>query len=220
MATAKTKTGKRVIVSPGTKGAISEHIATAWLLAQGLDVFRNVSPNGRADLLAVDWIKDETIRVDVKSEGFTLEEGKGGRMGASARSRAELNKGYGIRYLVVGRNGDCEWYDKKRLESANDNVPTPNTWTDKMTGKTFWCPGHAMTNKEWTFFCYWLLRAHPTKIKPHSEVFVRNISSRGIANDFPRISKSEIPHLERLMLHIHEQLKATGRIEEHFGDAA
>lgn len=217
MAIAKTRTGKRTTVSPGTKGAISEHLATAWLLASGYDVFRNVSPNGRADLLAMDWIKDEVIRVDVKSQGFTLEPGEGGERGAASRSTAELNKGYDIRYLVVKDNGDCEWYEE-RQKAANDNVP--DKWTDKKTGKSFWSPGHDMQSKEWTFFCFWLLRAYPEMIKPHSEVFVRNISSRGIANDHPRIVKSEIPHLERLRIHIHSQLLAAGIITEYKGEAA
>lgn len=202
VATAKTKAGPRIIVSPGTKGAISEHLATAWLLARGYDVFRNVSPNGRADLLAVDWVANKTIRVDVKSEGFTLDPSKGGKMGETARRRADENSIFDIRYLVVGNDGDCSWYDELRKEADNDN--SPDKWTDKVTGKTFWKPGHVMTNKEWTYFCFWLLRSHPSLMT--SETFVRNISSRGVANDRPHISKLELEHLERLRARVYEAL--------------
>ncbi|MBZ9659796.1 hypothetical protein LB523_12140 [Mesorhizobium sp. ESP-6-4] len=217
MAIAKSKTGKRTTVSPGTKGAISEHLATAWLLSNGYDVFRNVSPNGRADLLAVDWVKDETIRVDVKSEGFSLDADKTGAMAAQARRRADSNSGYDIKYLVVKNDGDCEWYGENAINADNDN--SPDMWTDKVTGKSFWSPGHDMSSKEWTYFCHWLLRAYPEKIKPHSEVFVRNISSRGVANDNPRITKAELPHLERLRVHIHKQLQEAGRLKKK-ADAA
>ena len=47
------------------KGALAELNASAWLLAQGYEVFRNVSPHGLVDLIG---IKDgQTYLFDVKT---------------------------------------------------------------------------------------------------------------------------------------------------------
>lgn len=57
------------------RGAYSELKAAAWLLEQGFDVFRNVSPYGKVDLVA---IKDGVIRCfDVKTSyrGGCINEG-------------------------------------------------------------------------------------------------------------------------------------------------
>jgi hypothetical protein len=51
--------------STQTRGAQSELIACAWLLAQGFHVFRNVSPCGSADLILVN--ATEVIYIDVKT---------------------------------------------------------------------------------------------------------------------------------------------------------
>jgi Holliday junction resolvase-like predicted endonuclease len=49
------------------KGARSELVASAWLLNQGYEVFRNVSQHGLIDIIAV---KDgKTLFLDVKSAG-------------------------------------------------------------------------------------------------------------------------------------------------------
>lgn len=216
MATAQTKTGKRILVSPGSKGAISEHLATAWLLAKGYDVFRNVSPNGRADLLAVDWVNDETIRVDVKSDGFDL--CGTGAISAASRETAERNKGFSIKYLIVKKDGDCEWYKDSEKAADNDNSPPePTWWVDKKSGQRFHAPGNAMTNKDWTFFCHWLLRAYPDVIFPFSEVFVREISARGIGCDRPRVEGREFTVLEKIRKHVFAKLVEQEAIELKFG---
>lgn len=219
MTIVKTKTGPRVRVSPGTKGSISEHLATAWLLQSGYDVFRNVSPNGRADLLAVDWDEDETIRVDVKSEGFTLVEGEGGEMGAKLRQRETLNSGFSIRYLVVKNDGNCEWYVKPDQAAANDNnEPKATWWRDKKTAQRFRMLDDCISNKQWSYFCHWLLRAYPDFIIPFSEQFVRSISSRGIGNDRPYVSEKEKGVLRKLYTHVLGRLTETGAIEFIYGD--
>lgn len=46
-------------------GAQSELVAAAWLIGQGFDVFRNVSPHGDIDLIAVRG--DELRKFDVKT---------------------------------------------------------------------------------------------------------------------------------------------------------
>lgn len=209
MATAQAKGAKRVRVSPSTKGAIGEHIATAWLLARGYDVFRNVSPNGRADLLAVDWDADETFRVDVKSEGFTLEDTANGHYAKSSRKRDELNAGFGIRYLVVCESGSCHWYEKSEKVASNDNEKKDIAWwVCKKTGQRFPEPGNYMKNNQWTYFCFWLLRSHPDLIFPHSEQFVRSCSSRGIGNDNPRLTVGELKALDKLYHNVYQKLKS------------
>lgn len=47
------------------RGAHSELVACAWLLNQGYEVFRNVSPHGIADIIA--FRGGEMRRIDVKS---------------------------------------------------------------------------------------------------------------------------------------------------------
>lgn len=204
MSRVATKTGKRITVSPATKGAISEHIATAWLMRQGYDVFRNVSPNGRADLLAVDWAKDETIRVDVKSQGY---ESVTDSARASAQSeKRDLNAGFDIRYLVVQDDGSCDWYSDTAIP-ANDNEPRVKWFVDTKTGQRFLAPGFDMSRKEWSYFCHWLIRAYPDFIVPFSEMFVRSISSRGIGTDRVQINEREFETLEKLRRSIYQKLQ-------------
>lgn len=51
-------------MNPVRKGALAELKACSWLIEQGYEVFRNVSPEGPFDLIAVK--PGETIYVDVK----------------------------------------------------------------------------------------------------------------------------------------------------------
>ncbi len=46
-------------------GALSEVAACAWLLSQGYEVFRNVSPHGPADILVWEVQTDEVTKIDV-----------------------------------------------------------------------------------------------------------------------------------------------------------
>jgi len=197
--------GTRISVSTGTKGAISEHFATAWLLQQGYDVFRNVSPNGRADLLAVNWEKDETIRVDVKSQAY----GKARNARGVQAERREANAGFDIRYLVVQDDGACDWYSETP-EPANDNEPKVKWFVDTKTGQRFLAPGFDMSRKEWAYFCHWLLRAYPDYIVPFSEMFVRSISARGIGGDRVEINSREFETLEKLRRSIFQKLQDAG----------
>jgi len=49
------------------KGAKHELLAAAWLLEQGYQVFRNVSPAGPVDLVAFDTETGEIVLIDVKT---------------------------------------------------------------------------------------------------------------------------------------------------------
>jgi len=49
------------------KGASSELRASAWLLDQGYEVYRNVSQHGLADIVAVNYETGEVAYIDVKT---------------------------------------------------------------------------------------------------------------------------------------------------------
>jgi len=192
--------GGKITISPGQKGAISEHLASAWLLQQGYDVFRNISPNGRADLLAVNWDADETIRVDVKSQEFTLT-AKGPRADA-AREMEERNEGFDIKYLVVRDDGSCGWYVREP-KAANDNE-LEQWWFDKRTGQRFQVPGIEMSRKQWTYFCHWTLKNYQQFIHPVDEGFVKNIAARGVGRGSIYIAEAEYKALENLRRQVFE----------------
>lgn len=82
--TGKTRTGHK------HRGAISEIAASAWLLEEGYEVFRNVSSAGPIDIVAIRGA--ETIRVDVK----TAYRDKYGKLLCHNKARAP-----GIRVLLV-----------------------------------------------------------------------------------------------------------------------
>lgn len=213
MTTVVKDTGHKVVISPGAKGSISEHLATAWLLRHGYDVFRNVSPHGRADLLAVDWDKDETIRVDVKSKGFTLD-GTGARVN-SAKTRERANEGFDIRYLIVDDVGGCEWYVEKPEAPANDNFAGAEWWQCPVTLQRFTVPGIDMSMRSWAFFCHWVLKYHSDLMHPIAESFVQDIASRGVgrgSSRFVKIEPREFKALENLRRQVYEGLSLRGAI--------
>jgi hypothetical protein len=89
-------------MSPGKKGARGELLASAWLMKQGYEVFRNLSPNGAADLVA--YRDNEFTRIDVKC--CKMRYGKP----VYARVKAQL-KNDNVRLILVNDNGDCYWDD-------------------------------------------------------------------------------------------------------------
>ncbi|NNH56924.1 hypothetical protein HLI01_08900 [Rhizobium laguerreae] len=219
MAIAQTKTGKRIVVSPAVKGAISEHLATAWLLAKGYDVFRNVSPAGRADLLAVNWTMDETIRVDVKSQGFTLETaGNNNPIAKQARRNETLNRSFYIKYLVVKDDGDCEWYSDKSTPANDNEVTTAKWWVEKTTGQRFPMPGNELASHEWSYFCYWLLKNYPDLVAPFSESFVRDMSVRGRPGYVKHTAGKEMSVLGKILAQVYAKLDEMGMVASRDGE--
>lgn len=73
------------------RGAYSELIACAWLLKEGYEVFRNVSPHGAADLVAIG--NGEVLRIDVKTGGV------------HPLQPAQAEQGIAAIYVLP--NGDC-----------------------------------------------------------------------------------------------------------------
>lgn len=86
------------------KGAMNESLACAHLLSLGYDVFRNVSADGPADIIAVNWNNGERTAIDVKSDGFSI----GNYEGQETLERA---KELDIAVMIVRNNGLVEWYN-------------------------------------------------------------------------------------------------------------
>lgn len=82
-------------------GARSEMIACAWLLGQGYEVFRNVSPFGDTDLIAQK--NNEFFRFDVKTTTYSKSTGQI----YTTKVRKDLIK-LGVRHLYVTDDGNCQ----------------------------------------------------------------------------------------------------------------
>ena len=52
---------------PGDRGPRSELIACAWLIDEGLEVFRSVSPSSSCDVVALNCETGEMLKYDVKT---------------------------------------------------------------------------------------------------------------------------------------------------------
>lgn len=77
------------------KGAVNELIACAWLLKEGYEVFRNVSPYGFADLIV---FKDgKMLRLDVKSSSI---------ISKTRLTQSQIDDGV-LPFYVFG-DGSCE----------------------------------------------------------------------------------------------------------------
>ena len=77
-------------------GMFAELTACAWLLQEGYEVFRNVSPHGPYDIIAIKG--DEILRLDVKSTP-----------NVPRRSRiTEKMKALGVVILHVDPTGKCQ----------------------------------------------------------------------------------------------------------------
>ncbi len=77
------------------KGAVAELSAILWLLANGYEVFRNVSQHGPADVIA---IKDgKTLVLDIKT-----------KMANTIPLAKPEQTTMGVLFLLVGESGSCE----------------------------------------------------------------------------------------------------------------
>ena len=96
------------------RGAHAEHLATAWLLSRGFDVFRNVSQHGLADLIAIDFATGERLLIDVKSSNVGFYRVASGEQVAFETVMDRLTpeqRAAGVRCLAVMRDGSCVWAD-------------------------------------------------------------------------------------------------------------
>lgn len=155
MSRIKKDDGALIIVHHNLKGAINEHIATAWLMKEGFDVFRNVSPRGRADIVIRDWTANTWTSVDVKSEQFDLRGTS--PMAAGQRATAKGYEGSDIRYLVVRDDGTCSWYEDLDHPLPGAVLNGEDHWVCPKSGHRHLHPSHEYTRREWSFFAYWAI---------------------------------------------------------------
>lgn len=88
------------------KGAFSEHIAVAWLLEQGFEVFRNVSQHGEVDLLALDS-EGNVSKVDVKT--YSVNKNGYERYHPNSKCVCAMHQ-KGIKVLCVNtKTRECRW---------------------------------------------------------------------------------------------------------------
>lgn len=192
--------GTLIRVKPGTKGSINEHLATVWLMKEGYDVFRNTSPVGRADLIAVNWDEGDWLAVDVKSHGYNPN--GDGVLGEAQKKQADEYRNSNIKYLVVGDDGSCSWYKNDGLVASNDNN---DMWMDPTTKQRFRHPRHDMSRKGWSFFGYWALKYHRDKLSEGQSEIVRvaweSTMSRGRI-----LTQGERTKLMRIHMHLYQKI--------------
>lgn len=99
------------------RGAHAELKAAAWLLEQGFDVFRNVSPHGDTDLVA---IKDGVVRrFDVK---------------ATQQGGSPIE---GVEYLAMLPDGSFRIFEKRRPHPPKMREMTPREIVLQKLGASF-----------------------------------------------------------------------------------
>ncbi len=91
---------EQVTLSSHKKGAIGELKACVWLLSQGYQVFKNITPDGVVDLIAING--DELIKVDVKCASRLY------AFGPNIRNEIHSK---GVRLLGVFDDGTISWQD-------------------------------------------------------------------------------------------------------------
>jgi hypothetical protein len=74
-------------------------MASTWLMEQGYDVFRNVSPHGLIDLVAIQ--DSRVLRLDVKLKSEVP-------IGSGAHGLSEMQVLAGVKLLAVCEDGRCE----------------------------------------------------------------------------------------------------------------
>lgn len=174
-----TPAGGRVKLESAVKGAMNECVAASWLFSQGYNVFRNLAPVGRADLVAKNWDTDELIWIDVKSQGYDPSTSDSD-ISKKQREQAKKYKTSDIKYLIVNDDGSCQWYGENVI------VPLPDDrkyWVDPKSGQSFLHPLFDMTNAEWRTFCYWMLENYKSIITPNQ---VETLSKCSIQVNYKR----------------------------------
>lgn len=85
------------------KGAIAELTACNWLLNQGYEVFRNLTPTGWIDIIA--WkANEDPIFIDV-----AMCSNKDGRILDPKAWHAKRGVHYNINFIYVFADGTCRW---------------------------------------------------------------------------------------------------------------
>ncbi len=109
------------------KGAVAEYMAANWLLSKGYEVFKNLTPTGKVDIIA--WKGEEMHLIDV---ALCSRSKRTGGYSDNKKGVAESNAHLGIKILCVLDTGDCVWRDdlfksfpdKKCHQCGNTFTPT------------------------------------------------------------------------------------------------
>lgn len=91
------------------KGTLGEALAKVWLLAEGYDVFENVSPHGLVDLIAMKG--KEVLYIDVKS--VTPKKSNSHNYTGGTVSKAQKDLGVKLLMVDLGRL-ECLGFRKPR----------------------------------------------------------------------------------------------------------
>jgi len=110
---------------------MSELKAVIWLLEQGYDVFRNVSPCGHADLIAVNHETKEIIMVDVK----TIMKRKR-TMGFVTWAAPPSAQNENVRILCYSpEDNECYWAEQINKEREETDIRVGEAFTPSVFAK-------------------------------------------------------------------------------------
>jgi Holliday junction resolvase-like predicted endonuclease len=94
------------------KGAASEIIALLWLLNEGYEVYRNVSPHGICDMVAIK--DDEILKIDVKTVSFNK---SANQLTGSSHTKEQIKQGIKILMVHLAEGKVHGWLDPKVQEN-------------------------------------------------------------------------------------------------------
>lgn len=89
-------------MAPSKLGAMSEYTAIVWLYSKGYEVFRNTSPCGDTDMIAIK--AGEFIKIDVKTASLSK-----GKITGAWPTAVRKAKEKGITLLIVFNGTICLW---------------------------------------------------------------------------------------------------------------
>lgn len=200
--------GGQVKVAFGIKGSINEHLATAWLMKSGYEVFRNVAPVGRADLVAKNWSTGELIWVDVKSESYDPS-GCNGVTDASEKQREQAAKyaGSDIKYLIVEDDGHCRWHG----DDKSDPIPKNDKfWLDPKSGQRFLHPRNALDQRQWSIFAHYMLKYYRDDMNQDQIDLLYNVN-RSTTGRGRHLSRLELEMLPGVRLFLYRKITGEDR---------
>jgi Holliday junction resolvase-like predicted endonuclease len=99
--------------SPSNIGCQSEHLAIAWLLKGGYEVFKNVCAVGPVDIVAMDR-NGAMAKIDVKTATSQDERAPHPRRSVEPKQQA-----LGVRVVLVYGDGSCKWADTNARRPAD-----------------------------------------------------------------------------------------------------
>ena len=106
------------------RGSYSELIASAWLLENEYEVFRNVCDRGPVDLIA---LKDGQLHlIDVKTVQVLVTKAGDAKIMRRGPVLTKEQEDLGVRALYVTPEGLCDWHTA-RLQDVYNEINSPLT---------------------------------------------------------------------------------------------